>query len=1768
MSEISTSLSSYNEIDEVVQKSNGKFSFVDVLGSFINNREFSKGYLDFKDGINTNEAFIWKILSCIGNHVGNVVYSNVLGYIDNVCNVDLCKVKALKSILSSFGLKYSVVDSIDTIPLEIQNIIDVMSINKKYLLSAGIVSDKLFNELSCAKYSISNLNNLSGVVSDQELTKLSNTFNTVASNFSEEISGNIRINETIDDTIYEQFLSTIYKNLITSIIEMPYVESSDYDISKISQADSYKFDPIYKSYGSVINNTAEKETIVSEKDEQIYQLKVKNNLVSFDEKTIVNDIYNGYDSLDNYSGTELEILNLEISNREEAKYKEYPTSKYAYYKEQKVYEYFDFIKNKFGNLSANYNEYEIDNNYFEFTNNKDIQLLSVDQNNVYSLNDNYYYLLDTTVKNLVYYTTSIAKLREKIKLQLQRNNMKGSFNLLSYVVNEYLIEFSKSNIFNAIEDKEGIDKALNSLSSHIQSDIEILEYYDSTEYYNISTVNSNKSKYKNNLNIQYWNSNQNDLNAENYAFTKEQIEQFYLSTLNLKQTTNDLVTFLSTIYSAGANTSYIDNDGIQHITSNDELSDSTTEMVNQFSGTRENGVLPQYNHKNKTHSSYQIHPYLYSFIEATNYNKIIDNGYYNDVVQQVEDEIVLSGLSSDIGEFGQLINVALHNQYDFTGYRTLYEKSIHYSTKSYNGNTSEVIDYPGAFYPDAVYMYLANKESSINSLLSGEGEFYNRFYSHLNLSYNERKRISDQLNEYYDLIEDIVSSKTEEKDVWDIFKYGRDTYDNHYILYKKYDIPYGTEITIKDKKDTTGELWIRLNNHPIAFPALAGNYPQIATQDDYINGKFFSDIAEKQNETNKENSNTKIIDRFDKFYDMEFDTGKSILFLAYYPINDNNKYYNGDGSKENVGVFNDPILNGHKEVYKDYEHAAFIICQINQQYNADDNIRRVQLELNSNRNDADNIDGYIPTEGRFLVANEYQNNSSNYTEGYSFEGFYKNEQTTGLVFIKKCFVIDQTFDSWYEIKNKDAIEYGIVKFTLINSRTDLFDKEENKIRIENCTFENPAIGFNYYNNNLVFAILANINTELSNFQSFIGTNNQLNTKLSSYGNVNYQTNQNLDTDERIYNSFDSFKECIAIVEIGLNGNNLVKNNIKLHNIIATPSYIPLFPGLSGQIDISKCEYYNNSNKTLLPIQPLGKSSNVIGTSGTSGNSSLNNLINTIDPDFDIFTSIDDLNKKIESRVYENFTNLDLDESIKIIRNNTIQFNNSFQNFCEWKISGLTEFIGNNEDYVYVSIINSKAYGRNQYYNGTLKGLECDDNYGIQLNYTSSYIDAELSCDTDENIAVAGTYSIYSNAQNKSETNTIYNIQQIRAKYDKDKNELVIRFYRVNNNIQSMIQYGLLQCILIDKADLRVFNYYHLIDQYKVINDVIALNNDTSAYEDRRYYILNKDPEERYYLSAENHQLSSYTSLSDIPYLSGLNGTAFKFSENTVVPENHESYYYPGNNDAFPKTFAQLYKVSTIRNTTDIYKDIGGEQNTFVCKFNDSSFISQLGNVEIPILSYDSEAIRVFEDYLSTDSLGTKPADTIDTVDIRSVQYYKLFDNSSLSTIKDTNGNFVINFDVYNTNNPYDFSSQINKNLSSTNYQFIKNETVNDMIENPFYYNIDTKYLSGNGDKLDNLLNIYVNYTKDSSGEIELFFNYINYICTPYVKFRGEYLALDYIPGTYLRLKKGEDGLLDIVLQFKYYKDQHSLHGYKNVKVATYKIYNVSDDKPKFLIYKY
>jgi len=67
-----------------------------------------------------------------------------------------------------------------------------------------------------------------------------------------------------------------------------------------------------------------------------------------------------------------------------------------------------------------------------------------------------------------------------------------------------------------------------------------------------------------------------------------------------------------------------------------------------------------------------------------------------------------------------------------------------------------------------------------------------------------------------------------------------------------------------------------------------------------------------------------------------------------------------------------------------------------------------------------------------------------------------------------------------------------------------------------------------------------------------------------------------------------------------------------------------------------------------------------------------------------------------------------------------------------------------------------------------------------------------------------------------------------------------------------------------------------------------------------------------------------------------------------------------------------------------------------------------------------------------------------------------------------------------------------------------------------------------------------------------------------VKLENGKAYVDIVDKTYALIKPGCSEQVNVILQFKYYIDD-DLAGYKNVIMATYKIYNISDDKPKFVI---
>lgn len=87
---------------------------------------------------------------------------------------------------------------------------------------------------------------------------------------------------------------------------------------------------------------------------------------------------------------------------------------------------------------------------------------------------------------LVEITKYIAKIRETIKLQARKIFMKGTNNLLMYTANEFVIDYINS--LKSVMPYNKISAFVEKLSAHSIKDVEVQEYWDLTEYMNLSTV--------------------------------------------------------------------------------------------------------------------------------------------------------------------------------------------------------------------------------------------------------------------------------------------------------------------------------------------------------------------------------------------------------------------------------------------------------------------------------------------------------------------------------------------------------------------------------------------------------------------------------------------------------------------------------------------------------------------------------------------------------------------------------------------------------------------------------------------------------------------------------------------------------------------------------------------------------------------------------------------------------------------------------------------------------------------------------------------------------------------------------------------------------------------------------------------------------------------------------------------------------------------------------------------------------------------------------
>jgi len=103
-----------------------------------------------------------------------------------VSNVDLCKVKALQSLIKYFGIKYAIFDYFDEIPIELYNLINILSINRYYLFDkdTGILKESLKN----AVYQIIKNDNTN--VADQSVNNIRTNKINVGSDYTRYVQNN------------------------------------------------------------------------------------------------------------------------------------------------------------------------------------------------------------------------------------------------------------------------------------------------------------------------------------------------------------------------------------------------------------------------------------------------------------------------------------------------------------------------------------------------------------------------------------------------------------------------------------------------------------------------------------------------------------------------------------------------------------------------------------------------------------------------------------------------------------------------------------------------------------------------------------------------------------------------------------------------------------------------------------------------------------------------------------------------------------------------------------------------------------------------------------------------------------------------------------------------------------------------------------------------------------------------------------------------------------------------------------------------------------------------------------------------------------------------------------------------------------------------------------------------------------------------------------------------------------------------------------------
>lgn len=1761
-------------LSNIKRNSNG-FSFVNTLGNLINNKSFKSGFDEFFENKKTEKSFIWHALSEIGDDIGETIYENILNYIDNISNINTCKLKALTSMSKILGVvNFGLLNNLDSFPIEILNALDILSINKSYLLNSNITTPEIRQMI--LKYA-SQANLSAGT--------------TLSSSIRNLYLNDYNIINSIDTENYRQLITHIFYDILESYVFMTYGNLNT----------PLQNDYIYKNISNELTST-NFQNWNSILDQEILKLRNKYSISKkFDQFKIANNIYKGKDTLDNYSYGEKQLILTELRYRDKTKLTRHDNfdsyddtikmyTRYAFYREAKVKEYFKFIEN------IDY----IGNNQYINASTKELNTYSLDPNYSVLSSYNKQSLLDSINKkefnSMIFHAAqvlcdlafAIVDLREQLKTQSQRNYMTGTELLLAYTINEYLkknlpLQYPKlkSTLSNLSE--------FNKFSKNNQNAFgtEIIEYIDTTEYFNLKTDTSKNSINKNLVNNLYWKDTDTFSSVTGDLIKRQTVDDFYNNTLNLKNTliSGMLDDFLNAVYSLGANGTYMSADNVSGIVYpyelelSSSLSAKTAEEISLLSSNQEQIFLryhgndiayfPYYNIKNATHPSYQVHPYMPRFIEYTDIYFVINNAFNNNANENLINIAMTPKLSTILGEYGNILNIWDNNTLDYSGYRSRYEDSVH-SIIGELGYANPITNYDGTFYPPALDDYvLAYNNNTLSNLVScvaneilfdnDQPSFFKKYYKHLNLPSDAYKFIAKQLSTYTDDILEIAKPQLCNEEQYDIYKYGLDSYYNSYILYKKYKLSSSYEF----KKNSKGFIWTRFNNHPIGFPAFTGEFPQVLLLNDIM---ISNDILIDSKIINHELSN--IINTSIKYsklnpYELSANISSFTNDIFFARLNDINLSSDLYADLSSASLFYDMDISSNKKFM------SFAIEDIT---------------LSSKRDyHSASIINAMPYENTLLNSRiiykllRYDNDTDKipYNDKYDFMGFFQADKSIYSTYLKINDDLSSVNIKVHEFPYKGTRN---LKYHKTFSFKQDFD-------IKNEILSSNLVNIGYANNTFTICLATKVpeNVLVNTYIRHNSTVSSLIGEETNYSNVQHDSNL-----ANEYNSADRFESFLEIIEFDeaiftdLTG-KISKS--KVYNLNSDASYIPLYVGEKGQIllwSVDRNEYAMANVKSD-SIELLGVSYNSIETEIEKKKKYLkeaedNNFkeITTNEILSAAIRTFEDSNEKSDrytNYVYE-LTNRALrpehdSETYNDISSTYITRKRRFTlNSCISAEQNLSNYM--------VLLYNSNAGAKYPILAGELS-------YDLFNDERFTYMSVDSKIDEfikihgyrpREFVNVVGTSPFdhdLSSIIDSTNTNHILNVDKISGKLSSYvDNDNKTRFYiefqlHQNKRNNFVINTDHLVLFVYLKNALGQFSNYHYMEPFDTwpFNSLYTISNDVvesaivSAQAIKWKPANNIDGLSAYYrnpLGTSNsylnninlHGLSAFEQVKEL----SSNQITFKTSEEDIIGD---FYNYPPFliDEMLDDKFNSTNKLSNKHIITSFELS-----NTYIFQLaNPKEIAEYLANININVYSINQEFGRAYEDFISSQYF-------IDETGPESLKYMHVFNCDNVSSTLCVNTD---NIDDITFSEVQDLSSlsECENALNLSNLFIAHDEAINTNIINRTYqYEVTSE-------EINKFLKIFVNYSRNpNTGDITLYFNYSNYFNTPFVQKENTGMFESVImSNTYLSLKPGESGSLDIVIQFKYFDDIGIFSGCTSLPVLSYKIWNVSDDKPKFVIIK-